>query len=261
MRNKIVSILEDAGKIIANRIHTVKQVDSKSTRVDLVTEVDRQVELFLMEKLSKLLPNSEFLAEETASDIKEADKLWIMDPIDGTVNFVHGFPFVCISLALHENGEATRAYVYNPILNYLFEAHKEQGSRLNGKIISVSKSSTFEQCIFATGFPYDYPTNPDNNLKEFDHFHRRVQGIRRPGSAALDMAFTASGSFDGFWEQHLKPWDVAAGILLIREAGGVVSKFDGSPYKFGDKNIVGGNPIIHTKMLKEFELLNSSRIE
>ncbi len=253
MRDKIVSILEDAGKIISDRIHTKKKVDSKSTEVDLVTEVDRQVEAYLMDRLSKLLPGSKYLSEETDNKMKEADKLWIIDPIDGTVNFVHGLPFVCISLALYEDGVATHGYVYNPIINYLFEAQKGEGSFLNGSRIKVSSSTKWKECMFATGFPYDYPTNPDNNLKEFDHFHKLVQGIRRPGSAALDMAFTASGTFDGYWEQHLKPWDVAAGILLIEEAGGVVSQFDGLPYKIGDKTIVAGNPVIHRKMLKEFE--------
>jgi myo-inositol-1(or 4)-monophosphatase len=255
MRNKIVEILTEAGQIISDRIHTKKIIDSKSTDVDLVTEVDRQVELFLMEKLSKLLPCSEYLSEETASEIKEADKLWIMDPIDGTLNFVHGFPMVCISLALHENGIPTHAYVYNPMINYLFEAQQGQGTKLNGRSVNVSQNTIFKQCLFSTGFPYDYPTNPENNLRYFDHFNQRVQGVRRPGSAALDMAFTAAGTFDGFWEWHLKPWDVAAGILLIEEAGGIVTNFDGKPYTFSDNNIVAGNPAIHALMLDELEIL------
>lgn len=257
MRDKIVAILKDAGQIISDRIHTKKVIDSKSTDVDLVTEVDRQVELFLMEKLSDLLPGSEFLSEETDSELKEAEKLWIMDPIDGTLNFVHGFPMVCISLALHENGVPTHAYVYNPLINYLFEAQKAKGTKLNGKKVSVSQHTHFKECLFSTGFPYDYPTNPENNLRYFDHFNRRIQGVRRPGSAALDMAFTAAGTFDGFWEWHLKPWDVAAGILLIEEAGGIVTNYAGKPYAFSDNNIVAGNPIIHALMLIELEKLNT----
>ena len=256
MRDKIVNILTDAGKIIADRIHTKKEINSKSTDVDLVTEVDRQVELFLKEKLSKLLPGSEFLSEETDSELKEADKLWVMDPIDGTLNFVHGFPMVCISLALHEEGVPTQGYVYNPMINYLFEAQKGAGSKLNGRSVAVSKYTILKECLFSTGFPYDYPTNPENNLRYFDHFNRCIQGVRRPGSAALDMAFTASGTFDGFWEWHLKPWDVAAGILLIEEAGGIVTNFEGKPYQFTDNNIVAGNPVIHSLMLKEIEKLN-----
>ncbi len=253
MREPIVNYLIEAGKIISSRILTKKIIDHKSTDVDLVTEVDREVELFLMDKLAALLPGSEFLSEETASEIKTAEKLWIMDPIDGTLNFVHGFPMVCISLALHENGVPTHAYVYNPIINYLFEAQRGQGAKLNGIKIHVSKNTKFKECLLSTGFPYDYPTNAENNLNYFDHFNRRVQGVRRPGSAALDMAFTASGTFDGFWEWHLKPWDVAAGILLIEEAGGVVTNFDGDPYHFGNEHIVAGNPVIHALMLKEIE--------
>lgn len=255
MRNKIVNILTDAGKIIAARIDTEKEIDSKSTDVDLVTEVDRQVELFLKESLNKLLPGSEFLSEETDSELKEADKLWVMDPIDGTLNFVHGFPMVCISLALHEGGIPTQGYVYNPMINYLFEAQRGAGSKLNGKVVKVSAHTKMKECLFSTGFPYDYPTNPENNLRYFDHFNRRIQGVRRPGSAALDMAFTASGTFDGFWEWHLKPWDVAAGILLIEEAGGIVTNFEGKPYTFTDNNIVAGNPVIHGLMLEELEKL------
>lgn len=255
MRNEIVDILTNAGKIIADRIHTKKEINSKSTDVDLVTEVDRQVELFLKDHLSKLLPGSEFLSEETDSELKQAEKLWVMDPIDGTLNFVHGFPMVCISLALHEDGIPTHGYVYNPMINYLFEAQKDCGTRLNGKNVRVSDNTKLKQCLFSTGFPYDYPTNPENNLRYFDHFNQRIQGVRRPGSAALDMAFTASGTFDGFWEWHLKPWDVAAGILLIQEAGGIVTNFEGKPYQFTDHNIVAGNPSIHALMLKELHKL------
>lgn len=255
MRNKIVEILKDAGQIISSRIHTTKKIDTKSTNIDLVTEVDRQVELFLKEKLSELLPGSEFLSEETDSELKEAEKLWIMDPIDGTLNFVHGFPIFCISLALHEDGIPSQAYVYNPMINYLFEAQKGQGTKRNGQNVVVSTNTKFQDCLLSTGFPYDYLTTSENNLNYFDHFNRLTQGIRRPGSAASDMAFTASGTFDGFWEWHLKPWDVAAGILLVQEAGGIVSNYQGQPYKFTDNNIVAANPAIHALMLKELEFL------
>ena len=153
MRNKIVDILIEAGNIISERIHTKKIIDSKSTDVDLVTEVDRQVELLLKDRLSRLLPGSEFLSEETDSELKEADRLWIMDPIDGTLNFVHGFPMVCISLALHEDGIPTRAFVYNPMINYLFEAEKGRGTQLNGKSVHVSENTSLKQCLFPTGFP------------------------------------------------------------------------------------------------------------
>lgn len=259
MRNKILEILTDAGQIISDRLHSTKQIDSKSTDIDLVTEVDCQVELFLMEKLSKLIPGSAFLSEESESELKEAEKLWIMDPIDGTLNFVHGFPIVCISLALHIDGIPTHGYVYNPLINYLFEAQKGQGTKRNGHQVSVSKNTKFKECLLTTGFPYDYPTTSENNLNYFDHFNRRTQGVRRPGSAAQDMAFTSAGTFDGFWEWHLKPWDVAAGILLVQEAGGIVSNYQGQPYKFTDNNIVAANPTIHTLMLKELEYLRKEK--
>lgn len=255
MKNQILSILLDAGEIIAERIHTRKDIGHKSTYVDLVTEVDREVELRMIEALQKLLPGSEFLSEETQSRIKEAEKLWILDPIDGTLNFVHGFPMVCISLALQLNGDLQHAFVYNPVLGDLFEAERGKGATLNAKALQVSGAAEFRDSLLATGFPYDYAENPDNNITLFDHFHRLAQGIRRPGSAALDLAYTAAGVFDGFWEQHLKPWDVAAGILLVEEAGGVVTNFDDRPYRFGDDNILAANQQIHAKMLQEIRAL------
>lgn len=256
MRNQILSILLSAGEIIAERIHTSKNIGHKSTYVDLVTEVDREVELQMIDALQKLLPGSEFLSEETQNRIKEADKLWILDPIDGTLNFVHGFPMVCISLALQLDGKLQNAFVYNPVLGDLFEAENGKGTLHNGKGVRVSQNREYRDCLLATGFPYDYADNPDNNIRLFDHFHRLVQGIRRPGSAALDLAYTAAGVFDGFWEQHLKPWDVAAGILLVQEAGGVVTNFEGRPYHFGDDNILAGNPHIYPQMLRDIQSLH-----
>ncbi|MFA6793494.1 MAG: inositol monophosphatase family protein, partial [Candidatus Neomarinimicrobiota bacterium] len=213
------------------------------------------VELRMIDALQKLMPGSEFLSEETQNRIREADKLWILDPIDGTLNFVHGFPMLCISLALQTGGVLRKAFVYNPVLGDLFEAENGKGTLHNGKTVRVSENREYRDCLLATGFPYDYADNPDNNIRLFDFFHRQVQGVRRPGSAALDLAYTAAGVFDGFWEQHLKPWDVAAGMLLVREAGGIVTNFAGLPYCFGDDNILAGNPCIHASMLKDINTL------
>lgn len=255
MQNKIKEILLDAGNIISSRFLTEKTIDTKSTDVDLVTEVDKQVELFLMDKLSPLFPGAEYISEETSTDIKSADYVWVMDPIDGTVNFVHGFPMVCISLALMVKGKYELAFVYNPIIDQMFEAKRGQGAFQNGRRLKISQADTFKQCIFTTGFPYDYSSNPENNLRFFDHFNRRTQGVRRPGSAAMDMAYTAAAVMDGFWEWHLKPWDVAAGTLLVEESGGIVTNFDGNKYQFGDMNIVAANEKIHKLMMKEIDYL------
>ncbi len=254
INNRLKEIAVAAGSIIKKNFHLTHRFDTKTTEYDPVTAIDIEVENFLKEQLSKLVPGSEFLSEETDSDFKDARKLWIVDPIDGTVNFLHGFPFVCTSIALQIDGIIVKGVVYNPITDELFFAEKGFGSTLNGRKIHVSTNDDFKRCLLATGFPYAYNTLENNNLTYFDHFHKKVHGIRRAGSAALDMCYVASGIFDGYWEQYLKPWDVAAGKIIVEEAAGVVTNFrDGFTLK--DNTIIASNPSLHKLMKKEIEYI------
>ncbi len=256
INNRLKEIAVSAGNIIKKNFHLSHRYETKTTEYDPVTAIDIEVENFLKDKLSKLILSSEFLSEETDSDFKNADKLWIIDPIDGTVNFLHGFPFVCTSIALQIDGIIVKGIVYNPILDELFFAERNQGSTLNGMRINVSKQSDFKSCLLATGFPYAYNTLENNNLKYFDHFHQKVHGIRRAGSAALDLCYVASGIFDGYWEQYLRPWDVAAGKLIVEEAGGIVTNFK-EGFSLKDNTIIASNPVLHAEMKKEIDYIGN----
>ncbi|MBN2830621.1 MAG: inositol monophosphatase [Candidatus Cloacimonetes bacterium] len=252
MREKIEEIIREAGALIRERFYLDKLITTKSTGIDLVTETDKEVELFLKARLGKLIPTSAFWAEETDSKFTKAEYLWIIDPIDGTTNFVHQFPFVCISVALQHDGRTIYGFVYNPILEEFFIAEKGRGAYRNGKRIYVSETRELSSCLMATGFPYDYKAEP-NNMSHFDRMMEHVQGIRRPGSAALDLCYTAAGIFNGYWEFHLQPWDMAAGILIVQEADGVVLNTDGEEHHLTDKGLISGNKIIVEKMLEVFK--------
>ncbi len=251
LRKDVHKIIMKAGMMILKESRSRMSIRTKSSERDLVTQIDWNVEMFLKEKLQKLLPDSSFLAEETEAEIKDAEKLWIIDPIDGTTNLVHGFPFLAISIALQIEGELKLGFVYNPFMNEFYESEKGQGSLLNGKSIRVSATQTLSRSLLATGFAYNFANAEENNIRYFEHFHRRCHGIRRPGSAALDICYVARGVFDGFWEWYLNPWDVAAGILLVTEAGGKVTDLSGKPYEFTADNILVTNSTIHTEMLSE----------
>lgn len=227
------------------------ETDTKSSFSDLVTDTDIKIEQRLIERLSKLLPGSQFLAEESAGNDYQSDKLWIIDPIDGTTNFVHNFPFFCISVALQLDGELTLGFVYNPVMDEFFEAQKDKGSILNNRIIKVSSVPTLSQSLLATGFAYNFSVCKENNINYFQLFQAKSQGIRRLGSAALDICYVAKGVLDGFWELFLNPWDVAAGMLIVTEAGGRVSNFQGQDYSFEDKGILITNNLLHNEMVTE----------
>ncbi len=252
MKERIEQIIRDAGQIIKDNFYLEKNITTKSTGIDLVTDIDKKVELYLKDKLSMVIPGSSFWAEETDNKYTEAEYLWIIDPIDGTTNFVHRFPFVAISVALQHNGVTILGFVYNPIMNEFFIAEKGSGAFLNGDRIEVAKETELKASLVATGFPYDYNAVP-NNMRHFDVMMEQVQGIRRPGSAALDLCHTANGLFNGYWEFHLQPWDMAAGILIVEEAGGIVLNTEGKEHTLTDKGLICGNKQIVGKMLAVFK--------
>ncbi len=251
MKERIEKIILDAGEIIKDNFYLEKNVTTKSTGIDLVTDIDKKVELYLKDKLSEVIPDSAFWAEETDNKFTEAKYLWIIDPIDGTTNFVHKFPFVAISVALRIDNITRMGFVYNPIMNEFFYAEKGGGAFLNGSRIHVAKETSLKASLMATGFPYDYDATP-NNMRHFDAMMEQVQGIRRPGSAALDLCHTANGVFNGYWEFHLQPWDMAAGILIVEEAGGIVLNTEGKNHTLTDKGLICGNKQIVDNMLSVF---------
>jgi len=217
-------------------------------RVNLVTEADLASEKYITKTITKKYPDHSILAEEEKPQDKKSDYRWIIDPLDGTTNFAHNFPFYCISIALEYKDEIVAGVVYDPVRNEMFYAYLNGGSYLNGKKNSVTTQNKLEKSLLATGFPYDIGTSPENNLKQFNKFARTAQGVRRAGSAALDLCYLACGRFDGFWELKLHPWDTAAGKIIIEEAGGKVTDFAGDKYSIYDKYLLATNGKIHNQM-------------
>lgn len=230
-----------------SRVDTL-QITAKGQN-DFVTEVDRLAERTIIETIRKSYPTHSILAEESGQD-GDDDHLWVIDPLDGTTNFIHGFPVFSVSVALRHRGRLEQAVIYDPLRQELFTASRGAGAQLDGRRIRVSRETSFEHGLIGTGFPYH------SNLQYVDEYMAmlrevigRSSGVRRAGSAALDLAYVAAGRLDGFWEIGLKPWDIAAGVLLIREAGGLVSNFAGED-ALDAGNIVAGNPKIYTALLK-----------
>ena len=215
-------------------------------RIDLVTATDLAVEALLKERLAAVLPEAAFLAEETAAGTGLSGLTWIIDPLDGTTNFAHGFPFVCTSVALYDGREPLLGIVNAPLLDQCFWAARGQGAFCNGEPLRVSATDEPEAALVATGFPYAIRENLDEILADMRVVLAETQGIRRPGSAALDLAYVAAGRFDAFYEVGLNPWDVAAGVLLVTEAGGTVSGYrPAAPYRLGDFRILASNGRLH----------------
>jgi myo-inositol-1(or 4)-monophosphatase len=220
--------------------------------VNPVTETDTAVEELIIARLRSTFPDHRILAEEGGGDDWRApgQPIWLIDPLDGTVNFAHGFPAVSVSLALLVKGQPAVGVAHDPLRGETFVAISGGGATLDGQPIHVSSVERLEDAFLATGFPYNRRTAPDNNTERLDHFLRRSLGVRRAGSAVLDMAYVACGRFDGFWEIGLHPWDVAAAVLLVREAGGKATDFEGNPDCISGEFIVASNGLIHDQMLR-----------
>lgn len=237
-----------AGKYQKSRFASSLEIEMKGDK-DLVTEVDRESERLIVEHLLSHFPDHNIVAEEGEYSQSSSPYRWIIDPVDGTTNYAHGYPWFCSSIALEREGEQLVGVIYNPVYDELFTATKGGGAYLNDSRLSVSGRSPLKNALLGTGFPYDCASDPANNFAHFIAFQKSARGIRRAGAAALDLAYVAAGRLDGFWELKLKPWDVAAGVLLIREAGGVVTTFDGSSYDVFNGRIVASNGLIHDEMV------------
>jgi myo-inositol-1(or 4)-monophosphatase len=241
-----IKIAQDAGGLLLERLgHSA--VEHKGV-VDLVTEADKASERFLVERLHAVLPEAGILAEEGSGSDGNSGLRWVVDPLDGTTNFAHGYPVFSVSIALERDGAIVLGVVLDPMRNECFSALRGSASCLNGKTIQVSATPDLDTALLVTGFPYDVRTTERDNLTQFRRFLKTAQAIRRGGSAALDLCYVAAGRFDGFWEESLSPWDMAAGVLIVQEAGGRVTGYLGGAPDIESGNILATNGRIHDAM-------------
>ncbi len=238
-----------SGEIQMQYLHQEKKVEFKG-EINLVTQVDKLCEKEIVAMIDSAFPTHDILAEEGSGVRKNSEYKWIIDPLDGTTNYAHSYPLFCTSIALEYKGEIVVGVVYEPHLKELFIAEKGAGARLNGGPIHVSKTEKLRQSLVSTGFAYNVKEQKENNINHFENFVMSSQAVRRDGVAAVDLCYTAMGRFDGFWELDLYPWDVAAGFLMIQEAGGEVSDFKWKPFNVYMKQILASNHKIHKEMVK-----------
>jgi len=259
MLNVAVRAARAAGRIIVRASHDIETVKvARKQRNDFVTEVDRAAEAAIIQTLKHAFPDHGFLAEESGHapgahrvDPPQAEHLWIIDPLDGTTNFIHGLPQYCVSIALMQKGVVTQAVVYDPNRDELYTASKGRGAYLNDRRIRVAARDRLDGALVGTGFPYRMWDHCDRYLGMFKEVMRKCAGVRRPGAAALDLAWVAAGRLDGFWEIGLRPWDIAAGALLIREAGGLIGDLRGNEGFLESGHVAAGTPKVLAELLHQ----------
>jgi myo-inositol-1(or 4)-monophosphatase len=268
---KVFDVAKEAalagGALLKARLGKIKSVDYKSA-YNLVTDVDKASEELIIATIKVAFPEDSFLAEEggithgkatgkTDSQSQSSpNRRWIIDPLDGTTNYTHSYPFFCVSIAAEEDGIVTHGVIFNPMSGELFRAIKGQGAFLNDEPIHVSNRSALDNSLLATGFPPDTVNNVYNNMDSFKHITNICHGVRRDGSAALDLSFVACGRLDGFWERKLSAWDVAAGALIVEEAGGTVSNLEGGPLDMMSGHILASNGKIHQEVVDALATAN-----
>ena len=241
----------EAGGILKELYGNIRRI-SKKGEIDLVTEADIASEKAVIDTITSDFPDDMILSEEAGEQGKKSERLWIVDPLDGTTNFAHTFPFFAVSIGFQVENEVVAGVVYNPVMDEFFEAEKGKGAFLNKKSIRVSENVNLKDSLVATGFPYDIHEKNEAVLNYFKKMIVQVQGVRRPGAASIDLCYVAAGRLDGFWEQGLKPWDTAAGSLILKEAGGIISDYAGNLYNPFMKTVLASTPGIHEKMLEVF---------
>jgi myo-inositol-1(or 4)-monophosphatase len=251
MLNFAIETARDAGQVLLEKFGRKINITKKGD-INLVTEADLASEALIIERIKSYFPKHSILAEEAGNAVTIGDGTtwkWIIDPLDGTTNFAHGYPCFCVTLALEHDGEIVIGVTFDPTRNELFATERGRGASLNGKPIRVSETEELGNSLIVTGFPYDIKDR-ENFARHLTDFLLCSRGVRRDGSAAIDLAYVACGRFDGFWEEGLNAWDVAAGVLLIEEAGGQVSYYDGSHFSVYKPPICASNGLIHSQMLK-----------
>jgi len=255
------AIAREAGALLLQYFHQGLKIEYKGD-ADLVTAADRASEVLIRERVAKQFPSHDVLGEEQGLNDRGSEYRWYVDPLDGTTNFAHGYPVFCVSLGLeHRSGaETTRVagVVYDPTRDELFTAERGKGAQLNGEPIHPSKATQLKECLVATGFP-SHKRHKNPNIYFYHQITLRTHGVRRAGSAALDLCNVACGRFDGFWEFNLNPWDTAAGALILEEAGGKISRFDGSPFTLDSRETLSSNGLVHDALVHEFQDIFAGR--
>jgi myo-inositol-1(or 4)-monophosphatase len=247
LRDAAAGFAREAGEILREGYGRTHRPELKG-RIDLVTEYDRRSERLLLGRIAERFPDHAVLAEESGAHARASDVRWIVDPLDGTTNFAHNYPFFCVSVGVEMMGSLVAGAVYDPVRDELFAAASGAGATLNDAPIHVSDIARVDGALIVTGFPYDVREHPERSLPLFQAFLTRAQGVRRDGSAALNLCYVACGRFDGFWEGHLSPWDMAAGVLIVREAGGRVTNYAGGEFKLEAREILASNGHVHDEM-------------
>ena len=239
-----------AGAILMQHFGMISTVKRKSTHIDLVTIADTESESFILNQIKAAYPQHHIIAEESAIVENNSDYRWVIDPLDGTTNFVHNLPIFAVSIGLQYKDETIVAVVYNPAADKCFWAEKNGGAFLNGESIHITSTNTLGDSLLVTGFPYTHDDRWNKGFDLFKTLYGKTQGVRRLGAAALDFCFVAMGRFEGFWEFGLQPWDVCAGALIVKEAGGKISDWDDSPMPFSGNRVLATNGHIHKEMLE-----------
>ena len=253
------AIAREAGALLMNYFHQGLKIEYKGD-ADLVTAADRASEVLIRERVAKQFPSHDVLGEEQGLNDRGGEYRWYVDPLDGTTNFAHGYPVFGVSIAIEHRATSQRVagVVYDPTRDELFTAEKGKGAHLNGKAIHVSKATQLKECLVATGFP-SHKRHKNPNIFFYHQITLRTHGVRRAGSAALDLCNVACGRFDGFWEFNLNPWDTAAGALIVEEAGGKVSRFDGSDFLLDSRETLASNGLVHDILVHEFQEIFAGR--
>ena len=251
LRDAAVELATAAGAVLREG-HGRAHVPERKGRIDLVTEYDRRSEAVLLEGIRRRFPGHAILAEESGAHAGDGGAggpaRWLVDPLDGTTNFAHNYPFFCVSIGVEVEGRLAAGVVHDPVRDETFAAAAGHGATLNREPIRVSDIARVEDALLVTGFPYDVRERPERVLPLFEAFLMRAQAIRRDGSAALNLCYLSCGRFDGFWESSLSPWDMAAGTLIVREAGGRVTAYDGGEFRLDGRQILASNGRIHEEM-------------
>ena len=255
------SIAREAGALLMNYFHQGLKIEYKGD-ADLVTAADRASEVLIRERVAQQFPAHDIMGEEQGLNDRGAEYRWYVDPLDGTTNFAHGYPVFCVSLAIErrdgDSGKRVAGVVYDPTRDELFAAEPGAGATLNGKPIHVSKIAQLKECLVATGFP-SHKRHKNPNIFFYHQITLRTHGVRRAGSAALDLCNVACGRFEGFWEFNLNPWDTAAGTLIVEEAGGKVTRFDGTAFQVDSRQTLATNGLVHQALLDEFQAIFAGR--